>query len=71
MKIARVKIEIEYKFNDSLSDKDIMTKIENAELPDGYKEDTWEFIKIYDSKKNLISIYGGDGEPTFVCGEGN
>ena len=69
MRIARVKIEIEYVFPDSHSDEDIVMEVSNKELPNGYKEDSWEFIKIYDSKKNLTSIHGGDGEPTFICKE--
>ena len=71
MKIARVKIEIEYEFPDSCRDEDIIIEVSNKELPKGYKEDSWEFIKIYDSKKNLVSIHGGDGDPTFICEEGN
>ena len=46
MKKAIVKIEIEYEFPNWMSDKNIMEAIENQELPERYREDSWEFIKI-------------------------
>ena len=46
MKKATIKIEIEYDFPSRWSDKYIMKALENQELPKGYKEDSWEFIKI-------------------------
>lgn len=51
MKKAIVKIEIEYDFPSRWSDENIMEALENKELPKGYKEDSWEFIKIVKEEK--------------------
>ena len=46
VKTAVVKIELEYTFDGNLEDKEIINFISNDELPDNYKEDSWEFIRI-------------------------
>ena len=46
VKTAIVKIELEYQFNPNVSDEDIKWEIENMELPENYKENSWEFVKI-------------------------
>ena len=51
MKIAIVNINLEYKFPNETSEKDIMMEIENAELPSEYIEDSWEFVKIVEESE--------------------
>ena len=49
MKVCRtaiVKIELEYVFDKKTTDEEINDYIENVELPEEYKENSWEFIKI-------------------------
>ena len=51
MKKAIVKIEIEYDFPNRYTDNLIMEALENKELPKGYREDSWEFVKILKEEK--------------------
>lgn len=46
MKIAIVNINLEYKFDDNVSDEEIQEYIENVELPNEYVEDSFELVKI-------------------------
>jgi hypothetical protein len=52
MRKAVIKIELEYEFPDSMSDADIEEAMENQELPEKYKEDSFELIEIVDSGTN-------------------
>lgn len=46
MKIAIINVNLEYKFDDSMSDKEIEEEMYNTELPKEYVEDSFEFVKI-------------------------
>ena len=46
MKTAIVNVNLEYNFNDSASDKEIIEKLHNIELPREYVEDSFELVKI-------------------------
>jgi len=49
MKVCRtaiVKIELEYVFDRKTTDEEINDYIENVELPEEYKENSFELIKI-------------------------
>ena len=46
VKTAIIKVELEYPFPSRYTDKQIKELMENMELPDEYKENSYEFIKI-------------------------
>ena len=46
MKMAIINVNLEYKFDDSMSDKEIEEEMYNIELPKEYVEDSFEFVKI-------------------------
>ena len=46
MKKAIVRIKLAWEFPNQMNDDDIVEIIENFELPNGYVEDSWEFVKI-------------------------
>ena len=46
MKIARIKIELEYQYDDSKDDNWIARDLMNMELPSDYAEDSFEIISI-------------------------
>jgi hypothetical protein len=51
MKIAIINVNLEYKFDDSMSDKEIEEEMCNIELPKEYVEDSFEFVKIVKENK--------------------
>ena len=51
MKIAIINVNLEYKFDDSMSDKEIEEEMYNIELPKEYVEDSFEFVKIVKENK--------------------
>ena len=51
MKIAIINVNLEYKFDDSMSDKEIELEMHNTELPKEYVEDSFEFVKIVKENK--------------------
>ena len=51
MKIARIKIELEYQYDDSKDDKWIARDLMNMELPSDYAEDSFEIISIEEEVK--------------------
>ena len=46
MKIARIKIELEYQYWDSQDDNWIARDLQNKELPSDYAEDSFEIVSI-------------------------
>ena len=52
MKIAVVKIELEYEFPSWMSNTNIYETVENQELPEKYREDSWEFVRIIQEVTN-------------------
>lgn len=46
MKIARIKIELEYQYDDSKDDNWITRDLMNMELPENYAEDSFEIVSI-------------------------
>lgn len=46
VKTAIIKVELEYQFPSRYTDKQIKKLMENIELPENYKEDSYKFIKI-------------------------
>ena len=46
VKTAVVKVELEYPFPGRYTDKQIKESMENMELPEEYRENSYEFIKI-------------------------
>lgn len=46
MKIATIKVNLEYYFDDKMSDQDIKVAMQNVELPSRYVEDSYELVKI-------------------------
>ena len=46
MKIARIKIELEYQYNGQKDDNWIMRDLMNMELPSNYAEDSFEIVEI-------------------------
>ena len=46
MKIAIINVNLEYKFDNSISNEEIEEKLHNIELPKEYIEDSFEFVKI-------------------------
>jgi hypothetical protein len=46
VKTAIIKVELEYPFPSRYTDKKIKELMENMELPDEYRENSYEFIKI-------------------------
>ena len=46
VKTAIIKIQLEFPFPSRYTDKQIQEIMENVELPEGYVEDSYEFIKI-------------------------
>ena len=52
MKIAVVKIELEYEFPTWMSNTNIYETVENQELPEKYREDSWEFVRIIQEVTN-------------------
>ena len=46
MKIAIINVNLEYKFDNSMSNEEIEEKLQNLELPKEYIEDSFEFVKI-------------------------
>ena len=46
MKIARIKIELEYQYDDSKDDNWIARDLMNMELPSDYAEDSFEIVSI-------------------------
>jgi len=45
-KVAVIKVELEYPFPSRYTDKQIKELMENIELPEQYRENSYEFIKI-------------------------
>jgi len=45
-KTATIQIQLEYVFNKNETDEDINNYIENIELPEEYKEDSFKLISI-------------------------
>ena len=45
-KTAIVKIELEYVFDKDSTEDEINNYIQNVELPEEYKEDSWKLVKI-------------------------
>ena len=45
-KTATIQIQLEYVFNENETDEDINNYIENIELPEEYKEDSYKLISI-------------------------
>ena len=43
---ATIQIQLEYVFNKNKTDEDINNYIENIELPEEYKEDSYKLISI-------------------------
>tara|TARA_R110000824_G_scaffold256095_3_gene445028 strand:+ start:221 stop:388 length:168 start_codon:yes stop_codon:yes gene_type:complete len=46
VKTAVIKVELEYPFPSRYTNKQIKELMENIELPENYKEDSYEFVKI-------------------------
>ena len=46
VKTAIIKVELEYPFPSRYTDNKIKELMENIELPENYKEDSYKFIKI-------------------------
>ena len=46
MKIATIKVNLEYYFDYKMSDQDIKVAMQNVELPSRYVEDSYELVKI-------------------------
>ena len=46
MKIATIKVNLEYYFDYKMSNQDIKDAMHNVELPSEYVEDSYEFVKI-------------------------
>ena len=46
VKTAIIRVELEYPFPSRYPDKKIKELMENIELPENYKEDSYKFIKI-------------------------
>ena len=51
MQIAIINVNIEYCFDDKMSEQDIKTAMQNIELPSGYVENSYEFVKIIKEEK--------------------
>ena len=47
MKLARVRINLTFRFTENTSDEEIIKLLENMELPEGYEEDSFEITSIY------------------------
>ena len=45
-KVATIQIQLEYVFNENKTDEEINNYIENVELPEEYKEDSYKLISI-------------------------
>ena len=46
MKVARVSIDLLFKFSDNVTDDVISEMLQNIELPEGYAEGTFEIVEI-------------------------
>ena len=57
MKKAVIKVRLAYDFPDDKSISEIMTDIENIELPKEYDEDSFEWFGIYDEEKDKLIPY--------------
>ena len=51
VKTAIIKVELEYPFPSRYTDNKIKELMENIELPENYKEDSYKFIKIINDRK--------------------
>ena len=47
MKLARVNINLLFRFTENTSDEEITKQLENIELPEGYEEGSFEITEIY------------------------
>ena len=45
-RVATIQIQLEYVFDKNTTDEEINNYIENIELPEEYKEDSFKLIKI-------------------------
>lgn len=45
-KVATIQIQLEYVFSKSKTNEEINSYIENVELPEGYKENSYKLISI-------------------------
>ena len=55
MKTARVKIVLEYQYNEQKDDNWIMRDLMNMELPSNYAEDSFEIIEIVKEQTMIIA----------------
>ena len=52
MKKGVISIQINYEFDDTMSNEDIKEYLQEVELPSGYECDTFEYIGIWNTSTN-------------------
>jgi hypothetical protein len=52
MKQGVISIQLNYKFEDDVSNEDIKWYLQEVELPSGYEVDTFEYIGIWNTTTN-------------------